>query len=141
MKTRKALIAVIAMMAIQFTAAQGTAKRFDTEEKKILFATKNLLNALHTANTGVIESAMRITAQMKIRYPATDVSGLTTVMNNVWQNHPSGTTRYKAYLAISICENPEWYSEEKNITTANEDNFFQIASVRMQEQLLSANEE
>ncbi|MEI7906181.1 MAG: hypothetical protein WCI84_02370 [Bacteroidota bacterium] len=141
MKTRIALVAVIVMMAIQFTASQGTAKRFDTEEKKIIFATKNLLNAFRTANTGVIESALRITAQMKMRYPAADVSELTTVMSKVWQNHPSGTTRYKAYLAISVCENPEWYSNEKNLLTANEENFFHAASARMQEQLLSANEE
>ena len=139
MKTRIVLIAIIAVLAIQFTVAQVPAKKFITEEQKIAFATKNLLKALGTANIGVIESAMRITAQMKMQHPTADVSELVNVMNTVWQKHPSGSTRYKAYIAVSICRNPDWYASENTIVTANEENFFQAASARLQEELLSAN--
>ena len=139
MKTRKAMMTTIVLMAIQFTIAGEPAKKFATEEKMVAFATKNLLTALQSANTGLIESSMRLTAQMKMRYPVTDISKFVKILNDLAQNHPSGTTRYKAYIALSICENPEWYASETTLATASEENFFQIASNHMQEYLLSAN--
>jgi len=139
MKTRIALITAITVMAIQFTLSGEPVKKFATEEKRIAFATKNLLTALQSANTGLVESSMRLTAQMKMRYPATDISKCAEILNDLAQNHPSGVTRYKAYIALSICENPDWYANETTLATADEENFFQIASNHMQEYLLSAN--
>ena len=141
MKTRIAMITAIVLIAIQFTLAGEPAKRFATAEQTIAFATKNLLVGLHSTNPGVIESAMRISAQMKMRYPSADVSELVKVMNELRQKHPSGTTRYKAYIAISVCEHPESYSDEIGIVTAPEENFFRAASTHMQKLLLSANAE
>ena len=139
MKTRIAMMAVTAIMAIQFIAAGEPAKRFTSDEKIISYATKNLLVALRTTNSGVIEAGMRVTAQMKMRYPAADVSELVTVLNKIWKNNPSGTIRYKAYITMSICENPEWYSADIKVATADDLTFFRAASSRLQEQLLSAN--
>lgn len=139
MKTRTAMMVVITVMAIQFAAAGEPAKRFTTEEKKIAFATKNLISGLNSQISGVIESAMRVTAQMKMRYPQADVSELVEAVNNIWQKHPSGSMRYKAYLAQSICENPEWFIQEPSLTAANEEDFYRAASARLQEKLLSAN--
>ena len=129
MKTRIVLMAAIVIMTIQFTIAEEPAKKFDTEEKKIAYAKKNLLSSLHSTNPGVIESAMRITAQMKMRYQAAVVSELVNVMNKIWQGHPSGTMRYKAYIAMSICGNPEWYSNENTIAMAHDESFFKTASL------------
>jgi len=139
MKTRITTMAAIAVMAIQLTLAGEPVKKFATEDQTIAFVTKNLMNGLHSTNIGLIESAMKMTAQMKMRYPGADVSQLVNVLNKLVQNHPSGITRYKAYIALSICENPEWYSKEKSIVTANEENFFRAASEHMQEYLLSTN--
>lgn len=139
MKTRTAMMVVTAVMTIQFAAAGEPAKRFATEEQKIEFATKNLMSGLHSKVSGVIESAMRVTAQMKMRYPQADVSELVDAMNNVWRNHPSGSMRYKAYIALSICENPDWYMQEPSLTAANEEDFYRTASARLQEKLLSVN--
>ncbi len=139
MKTRIAMMTAIAMMVIQCINAAEPAKKFDTEEKKIAYATKNLLSSMHSTNPGVVESAMRVTAQMKMRYPAADVSEMVNVMNTLWQKHPSGTMRYKAYIAMSICGNPEWYSNENTLATATDESFFKLASLRMRDQLLSEN--
>ena len=139
MKTRTALMTAIVILAIQFTFAAEPAKKFGTEEQKVAFATKNLLSALRLNNPGVIESALQITAQMKMRHPEADVSELVTVMNSIWKKNLSGTIRYKAYLAMSICENPVWFSNLGAFREANDENFFYTASNVLQEHLLSSN--
>ena len=138
MKTRIATMVVIAIVMIQYTAAQSGTK-FNSEEKKVAYATRNLISALHSDNNGVIESAMRMTAQIKMRYPATDVTELVSIMSKVSTKHPSGAMRYKAYIAVSVCENPEWYAKDTKVVTADNEKFFHAASDRLQEQLLSAN--
>lgn len=138
MKTRIATMMVIAIFAVQFTTAGEPVKKFATIEQKIAFASKNLLVALHSSNTGVLESAMRITAQMKMQYRTADVSQHVGIMNELWRKNPIGTTRYKAYIAASICENPDWYSNESSIATAGDENFFHAASAILREQLLSS---
>jgi hypothetical protein len=141
MKTRIVMMTAITVIAMQFISAREPAKRFNTEEQKVAYATKNLLIGLRSTNPGVIESAIRVTAQMKMRYLAADVSELVKDINALWQKYPSGTMRYKAYIALSICENPEWFANENSIVTANEENFFQAASTHMQKHLLSASAE
>ncbi len=139
MKKRTAMMMIAAILAVQFTAAQEPVKKYDTAEKKIAFATKNLLCGLHSTNPGLVESAMRITAQMTLKYQSADMSALSNALNTIWQSNPSGAMRYKAYIAMSICENPEWYRNDSTITGANEETFFFSASARMRQQLLSDN--
>lgn len=131
--------AAVILIAVQFTAAQIPQTRVTPNEKQITFATKNLLNGLRSGNTGVIESCMRLTAQMKMRFPESDVNGLVEVINEIRERYPSGATRYKAHIALSICENPGWFITRPEVTGANEETFYRAASVRLQEQLLSAN--
>jgi hypothetical protein len=126
MKTRIAMIAITAVMAIQFMAAGEPVKRFATEGQKVAYIKKNLLAALHSGNTGVVESSMRISAQLKMRYPEENISTLINSIDDVWQNHPVGKTRYKAFIAKSICENPEWYLSTATLTSAGDDTFFYI---------------
>lgn len=138
MKTRTALITVLVLIALQFTFTQESVKKFDTEDKKIAFAKKNLLASIQSSNTGVVESALRITAQLKMQYPAQDVSEIVEVMDELWLNHQNGRVRYKAYIAKSICETPEWYAHNGSLSELFDDNFFSVASDRMKEQLLSS---
>ncbi len=140
MRTRIAMITVAAVIALQFIFAQEGAKKFDTENKKIAFAAANLLSALQSTNPGVIESALQISAQMKMQYPSANVSKLVTVMNTIWKNHPNGVIRYKAYLAMSICDNPEWFSTISTLDKNENEKFFYSVSNVMREHLLSINE-
>lgn len=138
MKTRIATIAIVIIMMMQFTTAQNS-KKIISQEKKIEFITKNLLVGLHSTNPGVVQSAIRVTAQMKMRYPSANMSKLMTALNSIWRNNPSGAMRYKAYIAMSICEKPEWYGYVDNETPSNEDSFFITTSAQMREHLLSDN--
>ena len=139
MKTRIVTMAAAAMMAIQFTMAQEPAKKFASEDQRVAYATKNLLAALQSANDGLVESALRVSAQMKMSHPGANVEGLVSAMNELWKKNPSGSMRYKAYIAMSVCATPEWYAQDKNVASATDDTFFRAASARMQEQLLSIN--
>ena len=139
MKTRIAIAVIAMMIALQCGTAGEPAKRFATTEQKIEFAKKNIMNGLRSENAGVMESAMRLTAVMKMRYPATDVSDLVVVIGEIAAKHPSGTTRYKAYIASSICSEPDWYAKEQNVTTATDEDFFRAASARLNQKLFSNN--
>ena len=134
-----ALVALVTLTATQYSTAQTPAKKFDTPEKKICYASKNLLVALNSGNNGMIEAAMRVTAQMKMRYPNADVSSLVESINNIQQNHPSGVIRYKAYITRAMCEEPGWYSSQESIEHADDLTFYKAASKRLHEQLLSVN--
>ncbi len=138
MKTRIAMMTALVLIAMQFSFTQETEKKFDTEDKKIAFAKKNLLASIQSSNTGVIEASLRVTAQLKMLYPAQDVSDIVEVMDDLWMSHPEGRVRYKAYIAKSICESPEWYAHNGSLSDLFDDNFFYVASDRMKEQLLSS---
>jgi hypothetical protein len=137
MKQMIAAFAIITLLAVHITAAQEPVKKYSTDKAKIEFATKNIIASLSSENDGVVESALRLTAEMKIRYPFADLSGLVTAMNDIKRNHRNGTIRYKAFVAVSICENPEWYTQLMESFSGNSDAFFRSASSVMNEQLLT----
>lgn len=135
--TLSATIAVITLIAVHITTAQEPIKKYSNDKAKIEFATKNFLLCLGTDNDGVVESALRLTAEMKILYPHADMTKLVSVMNSIKKNHRNGAIRYKAFVAVSICENPEWYAQLKESFSGNNDAFFRSASEKMKEQLLT----
>ena len=132
------MIAVTAI-TMQLIAAQTPSKTFTTEDKKIEFAVQNLFFGLQSQNSGVVECALRVTATLKMQHPSANVASLMNSMNNIARNNPSGSLRYKAYVTLSVCTNPEWYQNDEDVTTATEETFFYAASSRMQEQLLTVN--
>lgn len=139
MKTRIAMIAAVMMMAIQFVSAGENEKKSAASEQKIAYATKNLLIALKIDNPGVIESAIRVTAQMKMQNRSADVTELMKALDKVRWTNPSGALRYKAYIGMTICSNPEIFGDEMRDANGNDENFFRNASLKMQEQFLSSN--
>lgn len=139
MKTRFTIAAIAFIAVIHFSTAQETAKKFTTMEQKIEFAKKNIKNGLLSDNDGVLESAMRLTAQIKLRYPATDVKELAAILDKISVSHPSGRVRYKAYIASNICSDPQWYNEDVRVAKATEEDFFRVASERLQQKLYSVN--
>ncbi|NUN68606.1 MAG: hypothetical protein HUU02_02735 [Bacteroidetes bacterium] len=137
MKQQIITIAAIALIALTAAHAQTNPS---TEQTKSIRIAGNLVNALRSGNTGAVESALRMTALLRLRYPAADLTVLTEEVETVRENHPSGTTRYKAYVVLSFLENPSWYAEERDVLDADEAGFFHAAARRMQHQLLSVNE-
>lgn len=129
---------VVIIAAMQIAMAAEPAKKFATDEQKVAYAKKNLAAAFRTGNPGIIESAARLTAVMKMRYPETEIAELTGMMEKISNTHSSGCLRYKMYVALHICANPEWYANEQSVAAADQEGFFRTAATRMQEKLLSA---
>lgn len=138
MKTRIAIVAVALLIAVQAGFSKTPTKRFPTLESKVEYAKKNMNIALHMGNAGVIESALRMTAQIKMKFQDTDVSDLKEMINEMAINHPSAAIRYKAYIASEICSDPQWYALDQNVVTADQEHFFPAAAKRLQQKLLSS---
>ncbi len=138
MRQRIAVIIAIILTTIQFSATQEPIKKYSTDKALIEFATKNLIVCLHSENTGVVESALPVVVTMRMRFPSADMSSIIAVVNDLRKNHRNGAVRYKAFVTISVCENPEWYDQLKNTLSQNDDAFFHSASKAMNEHLLTA---
>ena len=138
--TVSVLFAATMLMTIQFTAAQEPVKKFSTEQSRIFFAIKNIIAGLQSDNEGVVESALRLSAEMKMRYPDADMSGMIRTMNSIKKNHRNGTIRYKAFIVLSVCENPEWYTELMGHWQKSGDAFFRTASNLLNDHLLTSAE-
>ena len=134
-----AIVAIVMMAAAQFGAAGEKEKKFATSDEKVAYATKNLMKGLNSTNPGVVEASIRLTAQMKMKYPNTDVSILQDVLNSIATTHKSGVVRYQAYIASNICSDPVWYSIDQNVVNADQENFFRAASNRLQQRLYTTN--
>lgn len=140
MKARTIATVVFAVMiAVQFGAGGEKGKKFATADEKVAFATKNLMKGLNSNNPGVVEASIRLTAQMKMKYPDADVTTLQDVLNSIATTHKSGCVRYQAYIASNICSDPVWYSIDQNVVNADQENFFRVASNRLQQRLYSTN--
>jgi hypothetical protein len=140
MKTRTiAMVAIAMMIAVQFGTAGEKGKKFATPNEKVAYATKNLMKGLNSTNPGVVEASIRLTAQMKMRFPDTDVTALQDVLNAISTNHKSGCVRYQAYIASNICSDPAWFSNDESVVTAEQENFFRAASNRLQQRLYTTN--
>lgn len=140
MKTRTiAIVAIALMAAAQFGAAGEKGKKFATAEEKVSYATKNLLRGLNSTNPGVLEASIRMSAQMKMQYPEADVTVLQDILNTIATTHKSGCVRYQAYIASNICSDPAWYSVDRSVVDADQENFFRAASNRLQMRLYTVN--
>jgi len=139
MKARTIAVAIAIAMAVQYGAAGENGKKFKTDNEKVAFATKNLMKGLNSTNPGVVEASIRLTAQMKMKYPGADVTVLQDMLNTIATNNRSGCVRYKAYIASNICSDPEWFSNEENVVNADQENFFRAASQRLHQRLLTTN--
>jgi hypothetical protein len=138
MRHRTIITAVVLMTAIATGAAMEPAKKFTSVEQKIEYMKKNLAVALRSENAGLVEAAMRGVAQLKMNYPSTEVGTLKETLEKISVEHPSGTVRYKAYIASAVCSEPGWYALDAAVTAADPDDFFIAASHRLQQKLLSS---
>lgn len=133
------IIAMALCLAAVHTASAGDSLKYDTTAKKVAFAVKNLTMALRSDNAGLVESALLLSAKMKMRYPEADVTPLVTAMERIRMTHTDGVMRYKAFVAASICTNPEWFRTDAGVNGAPDESFFRTASTAMRDRLLSVN--
>lgn len=133
-----ALFAAMSIIALQSAAAQQPVKKFDTDAKLVARVTKNLMAGLRSDNIGLKESCMRMTAQLKMRYPWADVTPLAAAIGDILATNTSGITRYKAYVTLAVCETPNDFAADTTVRQGSDETFFRSASQRMQEQLLSS---
>jgi len=138
MKARFIIAMALCLTAVH-TGTAGGGLKYDTTEKRVAFAVKNLTMALRSDNAGLVESALRMSAKLKMRHPEADVTALVAAMERIRMTHADGAMRYKAFVAASICTNPEWFRGDAGVTGAPDESFFRTASAAMRDKLLSAN--
>ena len=139
MGTRIPMITLTVLIAISFGFGKGPEVRMITLEQKVEHASKNLMAGLHSNNTGLVESSVRMIAAMKLRFPSADIEELREELDKLSITNSSATVRYKAYIASNICMNPQWFSQEHHTVTVDDETFFIAASNRLQEKLLGLN--
>jgi hypothetical protein len=141
-KTLKITIAVLAL-AIFTTVNSGFSKEpsgnVATVREQIESATRNYAAGLQSENTGIVESSIQRIAKMKLQVPSTNTDDLQKQLNRLSLTHQSAIVRYKAYLASSICADPEWFNREKSLVDADEQLFFIYAAERLQRKVFGAN--
>ena len=75
MKARFIIAMALCLTAVH-TGTAGGGLKYDTTEKRVAFAVKNLTMALRSDNAGLVESALRMSAKLKMRHPEADVTAL-----------------------------------------------------------------
>lgn len=138
-RTRITILATVAFVTLNFAYNQEQQKRFSTFEQRLESAKQNVLRGLQSENTGLIESCIKMAAKIKLKAPSLDVGKLHETLDELSITHPSATVRYKAYIASTICDDPEWYAQDKNIVAADDEQFFIHAARRLQQKLFGLN--
>ena len=137
--TRIAAAMLAVTIAVSTACSESPQKRFANLERKIERAKKNYMVALQSGKTGLVESAIKMVAKMKLRVPSADVTELQEVLDEISVTHPSATIRYKAYIASAVCNDPLWYASEDTLMATDEEQFFIAASHRLQQKLFGLN--
>ena len=136
MKTITTILVVFVMVFAGYIHAQNDFVKHQPLETKIAKGKKNILTGLRSENSGLIESSLVLIAKIKLSFPETNVSDVQTVVDSIAIAGSSATLRYKAYLTLNICADPEWFSAETILPITTVDEFFLSASQRLQNKLL-----
>lgn len=137
MKTRILIMSIVTFAFAASMVAQDSVKKFPTNEVRIAFAKKNIIMGLRSDNAGLIEASMILISKIKMSFPETNVAEIRTVIDSLALASPSGTLRYKAYLASNICADPEWFAIDNALYTLETDWFFASASRLLGQKMLA----
>ena len=136
MKKQTMILTVIAAMMISAASyAQAPATNHDAKIDK---AKKNYLVGLRSDISGLVESCMMRSAQVKMLYPDANYSDVKKVTDSIAVHGVSPTIRYKAYLASNVLENPEWFGKRDRQAIETPDEFFNSVAAQLQERLLGS---
>ena len=130
---KQTAVAMVMMVAIMSMAAAG-----QSTAKKIEAAGKNYVVGMRSGNQGLTESSMMQIAKIKIRYPRADFADAKRIIDSLAVNSTSPSTRYKAYLASNVCDDPKWFAKKDHAAYADNDEFFSSVWSHMQERALGS---
>jgi hypothetical protein len=148
MKTARRVTAFL-VMAFCATAASG--QDFAKYEKGIPFFAsmssyrsadmqkleRNFLGSLNHPNDGVVESAIREVARLKLVQPLCCSEAIVERLHELTIEGRTPAIRYKAALASILFENPEMFGVEGTVEFANEEELFTAIAHRLNVQVLS----
>ena len=138
MNTRIVTVMCAVLIAANLCFGRDDAKERKVFERRIESAKKNLIVGLRSQNRGVVEASVKMTASIKLLVPSEDMSELEEELNVLSTRDPSPIVRYKAYIASSICSNPEWFVHWID-SSSDDDAFYINAGDRLRQKLFGMN--
>ena len=118
-----------------------SASLFGQEPKTKQFidkAKENYLYSLESKITGIVESSIFVSMEMKDRYPGFNYSNIVDKLNELAIEGKSPTIRYKAQLA-SLFFNFHNMFEGISVDKENPDNYFKQISERLEQRPVAVN--
>lgn len=134
--TAMVAIAVYTGVSAQSFPATDASAKSRAYDRKADKARVNLLAALRSENQGLTESAIMRVAEIKMLYPGNNIAEMKGIIDSLSVHANVPSTRYKAYLASNVCDSPEKFVKEGDITS--EDEFFTSVDAELHERILSS---
>ena len=110
------------------------------EAKHVDKAPLNFLNALNSDSEQMVETAIFHTLKFRLFYPQICVDQPAKKLEELVQDGQTDKIRYKAYVASYFLNNPELFEMIAKENYKNSNEFFQLLSSLMQNQLLAENQ-
>lgn len=100
-------------------------------------ALPNLERALNSDNHGVVESAIFMSAKLKLFYPQQNTESLEKLLDNLTDTGETETIRYKAYLAFQFMTNATSLANIEKEDYKASDQFFRLLADEKENRLLA----
>jgi len=94
-------------------------------------AKKNYLQGLSYNVDPLVESAIFNVMALRQYFPQHDYSAIAKRLAELSQNSPNATVRYKAFLAVQLMENPDWFGPYDFINREDRNVVFQDISQKI----------
>lgn len=130
---------VIGMLMLTFLYGIGSAlpkQKFETMEQRVAFARKNIEAGLRSDNAGVIDGCMMMTAKIGLTLPDLRIPELLALVDSIASRSDDPQLRYKAFVVLNICSDPDWFTEEPLLSINESDLFYYTAGRRLQQKML-----
>lgn len=132
-------ILILVVSSIAILTSQPSSYKFNSNNDRIVYAAKNMINALRTGNNGVIESTLMLVAKLKMEKSGIDIPQIQFLIDSLAFSGSSRVLRYKAFLVSNICDDPKWFLTDSSLQTRDADLFYNAASQRLQDKMLGVN--
>jgi hypothetical protein len=139
MKTTILFLTITILLAAQCGFGAGPNKKVFGFAERIEIAKGNCVMGMKSENDGLVKGCIALAAKIKLRIPSTDIEEIEKMLTELSEEHFSPVVRYEAYIALQICNDPEWFAEDTHVTTAENEQFFIAAANRLQQKLFGLN--
>lgn len=139
---KQSTIIIALLFFCSFSVAQNQETEFSAPREKdarnvqIETGIGNYLMGLRSDNGGIVESSIMGIVKLKVLYPYIAFREIESVLDSLSKDGKTPTIRYKAYLASSVCENPLWFADQKELQHLHTDEFFVPIAKKLQERML-----